>query len=613
MTTTLSRPPDDLAPVQDAADRHRLTAPTGIAALGLDALASTAYGPEAIVLALAVADAAGIGFTLPVTLAIVGLLVVLVICYRQVIRAYPDGGGAYTVATHNLGPRAGRIAAASLVVDYVLNVAVSVAAGVAALTSAFPALLPWTVEVGLAVLALVTVVNLRGVATGGRVFAIPAALFVLAVGAVIVAGLLRGEPLSPMPAPSQPEITESVGVLLILAAFANGCAALTGIEAIANATPSFRAPRAKRARRAEAALGAVLGILLIGLAALVERFDARPTDGRTLLSLLTEGALGTGFGYVAVQLLTVVLLALAANTSYGGLPVLLARLSSDSLLPHIFGLRADRQVYRQGILALSVVAGVLLVFSGGQVTTLVPLFAIGVFVGFTLSQAGMVRHWLREKGRGWQARLALAAIGATLTAAAALVITAEKFFDGAWLIVLIIPLLVLGFSAVHRGYDRIGEKIGTNTLPERPQRAGSAVIVPVTGMSRLTSECLTTALSMGRDVVAVHVTFPDELDEAREILRKWHAWRPEVPLVCWNPGAGSSARASSTTCSPATKSASSCSSANSDPTPGGNGFSRITAARSSPDPSTATPMRPSAASTSNSPREPGQPPETALR
>ncbi|MFI0468876.1 hypothetical protein ACH347_32770 [Saccharopolyspora sp. 5N102] len=226
-----------------------------------------------------------------------------------------------------------------------------------------------------------------------------------------------------------------------------------------------------------------------------------------------------------------VLLALAANTSYGGLPVLLARLSSDSLLPHIFGLRADRQVYRQGILALSVVAGVLLVFSGGQVTTLVPLFAIGVFVGFTLSQAGMVRHWLREKGRGWQARLALAAIGATLTAAAALVITAEKFFDGAWLIVLIIPLLVLGFSAVHRGYDRIGEKIGTNTLPERPQRAGSAVIVPVTGMSRLTSECLTTALSMGREVVAVHVTFPDELGEAREILRKWHAWRPEVPLV----------------------------------------------------------------------------------
>lgn len=240
-------------------DRHRLGVFTGIAALGLDALASCAYGPEAIVLALAAAGAAGIALTLPVTLLIVALLAVLVASYRQVIAAYPDGGGAYTVARRNLGQRAGLVAAASLVVDYVLNVAVSVSAGVAALTSAFPVLLPWTLELCLAALLLVAGVNLRGVLTGGRAFAVPAAIFVGALVVLIVVGLLRGEPLHPLPPPSQTELTASVGVLLVLAAFANGCAALTGVEAIANATPSFRAERARRARRAELGLGLTLG------------------------------------------------------------------------------------------------------------------------------------------------------------------------------------------------------------------------------------------------------------------------------------------------------------------------------------------------------------------
>ncbi len=228
------------------AERHRLTAGTGQAALGLDAFASTAYGPEAIVHALAVAGSAGIGLTLPVTLAIVAMLAVLVVCYRQVIAAYPDGGGAYTVAHRNLGRRAGLVAAASLVVDYVLNFAVSVAAGVAALTAAFPALLPRTVELCLLALVVATAVNLRGVLTGGRLFALPAAVFVLLVGAVVALGMLRGEPLAPLPPPSQVELTASVGILLVPAAFANGCVALTGVEALANATPSFRKPRAAR-------------------------------------------------------------------------------------------------------------------------------------------------------------------------------------------------------------------------------------------------------------------------------------------------------------------------------------------------------------------------------
>ncbi len=517
-----------------AEDRHRLTASTGLAALGLDALASCAYGPESIVLALAVAGSAGIGFTLPVTLVIVGLLGVLVVCYRQVIAAYPDGGGAYTVARDNLGPRAGLVAAASLVVDYVLNVAVSVAAGVAALTSAFPALLPWTVELCLAVLVAVAAVNLRGVVAGGKLFAVPALVFVASLVVLIVVGLVRGAPLHPLPATDAVITPQAVGILLILAAFANGCSALTGVEAIANATPSFRSPRRVRARRAEAGLGIVLGALLIGLAVLIERFHAGPVEGRTLLSLLAEGSIGTGWGYVVVQLATVLLLALAANTSFGGLPVLAARLAADGALPHVFGLRGDRQVYRASIVVLSVLSAVLLLVSGGEVSVLVPLFAIGVFVGFALCQAGMLRHWWGERGDHWRKRAALNLLGVALTGAAAIVLAAEKFSAGAWLILLVIPLLVGLFGTVRHAYARIGKVLEIDACPQRPRVAASVVVVPVVGISRLTEESLSAALSMGDRVVAVHVLLGDEPDDRRaaaQLQRRWQEWRPDVSLV----------------------------------------------------------------------------------
>jgi amino acid transporter len=517
-----------------AEDRHRLTAPTGLAALGLDALASCAYGPESIVLALAVAGSAGIGLTLPVTLVIVGLLAVLVVCYRQVIAAYPDGGGAYTVARDNLGRRAGLVAAASLVVDYVLNVAVSIAAGVAALTSAFPALLPWTVELCLAVLLLVTLVNLRGVVAGGKLFAVPALVFVGSLVVVIVVGLVRGGPLAPLP-PADPVITpQTVGVLLVLAAFANGCAALTGVEAIANATPSFRAPRHVRARRAEAGLGLVLGTLLIGLAVLIERFGAGPVEGRTLLSLLAEGSIGTGTLYVVVQLATVVLLALAANTSFGGLPALAARLAADGALPHVFGLRGNRHVYRASIVVLAVLSGGLLLFSAGQTAVLVPLFAIGVFVGFALCQAGMLRHWWTLRGPRWRPRAALNLVGAVLTGAAAIVLTVEKFSAGAWLITLVIPVLVLLFAAVRRSYTRIGQVLEVDGCPRRPRPTATVVVVPVVGISRLAEESLSAALSMGDRVVAVHVVLGDESEDraaAHALRERWQEWRPDLPLV----------------------------------------------------------------------------------
>ncbi|HET6257506.1 APC family permease [Pseudonocardia sp.] len=517
-----------------AEERHRLTASTGLVALGLDALARCAYGPESIVLALAVAGSAGIGFTVPVTLVIVGLLAVLVVCYRQVINLYPDGGGTYTVARDNLGRRAGLVAAASLVVDYVLNVAVSVAAGVAALTSAFPTLLPYTVELCLAVMLLVAAVNMRGVVAGGRLFALPALVFVGSMAVLIVVGLVRGGPLAPLPASDVVVTPQTVGVLLILAAFANGCAALTGVEAIANATPSFRAPRRVRARRAEAGLGLVLGTLLIGLGVLVQLFDAGPVEGRSLLSLLAEGSVGTGVFYVVVQLSTVVLLGLAANTSYGGLPVLAARLAADGALPHVFGLRGDRQVYRASIVVLSVLAGALLLVSGGQVAVLVPLFAIGVFVGFALCQAGMLRHWWVLRGPRWQSRAALNVLGAVLTGAAALLLAVEKFSAGAWLIVVVIPVLVLVFSGVRTAYTRIGEVLEVDERPQRPRPVASVVVVPVVGISRLAEESLSAALSMGDRVVAVHVVLSGENDDraAADLLQqRWAEWRPDVTLV----------------------------------------------------------------------------------
>ncbi|HEY0813158.1 MAG TPA: amino acid permease [Pseudonocardia sp.] len=517
-----------------AEDRHRLTASTGFAALGLDALASCAYGPESIVLALAVAGSAGIGFTLPVTLVIVALLGVLVVCYRQVIAAYPDGGGAYTVARDNLGPRAGLVAAASLVVDYVLNVAVSVAAGVAALTSAFPVLLPWTVELCIAVLLAVAAINLRGVVAGGKAFALPALVFVGSLVVLIVVGLVRGAPLHPLPASISVLTPQTVGVLLILAAFANGCAALTGVEAIANATPSFRAPARTRARRAEAALGLVLGSLLVGLALLIERFHAGPVEGRTLLSVLAEGSIGTGWLYVVIQLATVLLLGLAANTSYGGLPVLAARLASDGALPHVFGLRGDRQVYRASIVVLTVLAAALLLAADGEVSVLVPLFAIGVFVGFALCQAGMLRHWWTERSPRWRQRASLNLLGTVLTAAAAVVLVAEKFTAGAWLVVLVVPLLVALFTTVRRAYARIGAVLEIDQCPQRPRTERSVVVVPVVGISRLAEESLSAALSMGDRVVAVHVQLGTEAEDraaVADLQRRWHEWRPDVALV----------------------------------------------------------------------------------
>ncbi|EMD29207.1 APC family permease [Amycolatopsis azurea] len=526
MSITLSRS----APV-DRTERHRLSVVGGLAALSLDAMASVAYGPEAIVIVLAVAGGAGLGFTVPVTLAIALLLGVLTLSYRQVIAAFPDGGGAYGVSRAYLGRRASLVAAASLIVDYVLNVAVSVAAGVAALTSAFPELLPYTIWLCLAVLALVTAVNLRGIAESARVFIAPTVVYVGAILIVVVAGLIRAEPAAAIAAPAQAQHLQTVGILLLLKAFANGCAALTGVEAIANAVPSFRKPRARRAQRAEIALGALLAVMLLGIAALIEKFSIHPVDGVTVLSQVTTAALGDGLGFYVVQFSTVLLLALAANTSFGGLPVLAQLLAKHNNLPHVFALRAERQVFRYGVGFLTITSAILLIVSDGDMNTLVPLFAIGVFVGFTLSQFGMVRHWRKHRPDGWAGKAALNGFGALLTASAAIVVTATKFGEGGWLIVVTLPLLVLIMEWVNRSYDRIGHRLELGRTPTPPRPSRSVVVVPVHTVSRLTRDALAAALSLGDRVEAVHVTHPDEESSTRDFVEAWEKWHPEVRLV----------------------------------------------------------------------------------
>ncbi|MEV0555643.1 APC family permease [Streptomyces sp. NPDC050597] len=532
---TGAAPADEDPP--DTGERHRLTALTGLAALSLDAMASVAYGPEAIVLVLAAAGAHGLGFTLPVTLAIAGLLAVLVASYRQVIAAFPDGGGSYAVAKTHLGVRTSLVAAASLVLDYVLNVAVALTAGVAALTSAFPGLYGERLWLCLAVLVLITGVNLRGIVESARAFIVPTVVFVASILVLIVVGLFRSAPVSTHTASGHVSVladnATTVGALLLLKAFASGCSALTGVEALANAVPSFRVPRVRRAQWAEVALGAVLGVMLIGLSVLISRFHLQPVEGVTVLAQLADASLGHNWAFYVIQFATMILLALSANTSFGGLPVLLKLLARDNYLPHVFALKADRQVHRHGVLALAAVSAGLLVFSGGNTNSLVPLFAIGVFVGFTIAQVGMVRHWRGERGVGWHGKAVLNGLGAVLTGVSAVVVTVTKFEEGAWLLVIALPLLVAVFEAVQRAYARIGARLGLGGLPEPPHRDRSVVIVPVSSLSLLTCEALNAATSLGDEVHAVTVCHPDAEDRAQtaRLERDWAQWNPGVPLV----------------------------------------------------------------------------------
>lgn len=506
----------------------------GLPALSLDALTSVAYGPEAIVVVLAAGGAAALRLTLPVELVIVGLLALLVASYRQVIDGYPGGGGAYAVSRANLGWSWAQVAAGSLIVDYTLTVAVSIAAGVAALTSAFPALVPLTVPLDLGVLAVVTVLNLRGLGEAARAFLLPTAVFIVGLLGIIAVGLvhpvaphLRQPGRSLIPA----RVLQPVGVLLLLKAFSSGCSALTGVEAIANGVPLFREPRVRRAKQTELLLGVILGVMLIGLAVLVLRFHIGPRSHQTVLSQVMGASVGRGWAYYLVSFAVTITLGLAANTSFGGLPVLASLLARDNYLPHAFSLRGDRLVYNRGIWVLAGLASVLLVAVGGNTNALIPLFAIGVFTGFTLAQTGMAIHWHRQRAPRWAARAALNATGAVMTAVATIIFVITKFTAGAWVVVLAVPLLIAMFRSIHRYYERVGRLLGLGEVPPLPTRRPAIVVVPINAVSRLTAAALSEAESIGEEVVAVMVQFTDEPERAEQMRVAWERWDPGVRLV----------------------------------------------------------------------------------
>jgi amino acid transporter len=515
------------------ASSEEITPVEGLSALSLDALTSVAYGPEAILLVLAGAGASALHLMLPITIAIIVLLVILVTSYRQVIDAYPHGGGAYAVSRDNFGPNVSKLAGASLIVDYTLTVAVSIAAGVGQLASAFPSTSSYTVPMCLGILAVITAFNLRGLGESARAFLLPTLVFIVGLLAIIFVGLVH--PLgSPQTGPSlvASHPLEAVGVLLVLKAFSAGCSALTGVEAIANGVPLFKVPRVARAKRTELLLGVILGAMLLGLAVLVDKFHIQPRSNQTVLSQIMSESVGRHWAYYVVSLTITLVLALAANTSFGGLPVLTSLLARDNYLPHLFGVRDRRLVFGNGVWTLAGFSAVLLIAVGGNTNTLIPLFAIGVFTGFTLSQSGLVVHWRRTREPGWSRRAVINGTGAVVTAIATVIFIFTKFVEGAWVVVIAIPLLILLFNRIDAYYRRAGRELGVGEIPPPLHRKHTVVVVPVTNVSRLTRFALSEAVSLGDEVIAVTVAFDGESPglPVHDVETQWAAWNPGVPL-----------------------------------------------------------------------------------
>jgi amino acid transporter len=515
---------------------ERLTPLEGLPALSLDALTSVAYGPEAIIAVLAAAGATALHLVVPVTIAIVALLAILVFSYLQVIDAYPGGGGAYAVSRANLGRTASLVAAGALVVDYTLTVAVSIAAGVASLTSAFPGLASATVPICLVILAVITVLNLRGLGDAARAFLAPTMVFIIGLLVIIVIGLIHPLALhAPQPGRSLLPTTPltAVSVVLVLKAFSAGCSALTGVEAIANGVPLFKEPRQARARQTELLLGVILSAMLLGLAVLADRWHIGPRSGQTVLSQVIADAIGRHWAYYVMSLTITVVLALAANTSFGGLPVLESLLARDNFLPHLFAQRDDRQVLGNGVWTLAVLAGVLLIAVRGNTEALIPMFAIGVFTGFTLSQTGLVVHWRRIRPRYWWHRAIINGAGAAVSALATVIFLVTKFTEGAWVVVLAVPALMILFTRIHRYYRRAGQALGLGSVPGKPASEPSIVVVPLAGVSRLAEHAISEALSISEHVICVTVLTsesPGGDSRARDLQEQWDRWNPGPPL-----------------------------------------------------------------------------------
>jgi amino acid transporter len=520
-------------PLASAQARHeRLSKRSALAVFASDALSSVAYATEEILLILMLAGTGALVYSIPIGLSIAILVAIVVSSYRQTILAYPQGGGAYIVSKDNLGTLAGLVAGSALLIDYVLTVAVSVAAGIAALTSAVPALFPYRVALGVLCIIAIMTANLRGIRESGNLFAIPTYLFVVSFAGMLAYGFIRWAFGWETAVPPHPEVVaegvRNVSIFLVLRAFASGCTALTGVEAVSDGVPAFRTPEAKNARIVLAALGVILVTLFMGITFLAHHYHVIPRAEETVVSQLARRIFGGGLLYYEVQAVTMLILILAANTSFADFPRLAYFLARDGFIPRQFATRGDRLVFSNGILILGGTAAVLVVIFQGDTHALIPLYAVGVFISFTLSQGSMVRRWMSRREEGWWWRAWVNAIGATITGIVLVVIAVTKFTHGAWIVVLLIPLLVILLLTIHRHYRDVATQLSLEgQTPPLPME--HTVLVMVGDLHKGVVRALQYARTLSPSAKAVYVELDPE--KTRRLEERWITWGMGVPLV----------------------------------------------------------------------------------
>lgn len=517
-------------PTYEMAEK-RLNKIRALAAFSPDALSSIAYANQEIYLGLVIAGTAGLNLAWPIGLAITGLLVILALSYFQTIHGYPSGGGSYIVARENLGTLAGLIAASSLLIDYLLTAAVSLTAGVEAIASAFPALWPDRTILSLVILVILMLLNLRGLRETGTMMAIPVYLFLIAYLPMLAYGIVRLAIEGPTsPSATAVPVTHPLTIFVVLRAFATGCTALTGIEAISNGVPAFRPPESKNAGRTLVVMAILMGLLFVGSIGLTQYLGivARPEE--TILSALARRLLGSGPAYLVIQASTMLILAVAANTSFADFPRVAALLARDGFLPRQLTGLGDRLVFSNGIVFLALATGGLIVVFSGNTHALIPLFAVGVFLAFTLSQIGMVRHWWRDRSRGWWWKAFFNGLGAVATLITLFVVGINKFEEGAWLTIFMIPTLVIIFLQIRAHYRQVGKSLSLRGLPPSLKPLPSPrVIIPISGVHRGVIDAINFAKSISKDVTAVYVEL--EPGAGEKMCDTWDTWWPDVPLV----------------------------------------------------------------------------------
>jgi len=518
-------------PLPTAQQRHeRLGKTTALAVFASDALSSVAYATEEILLVLILAGSVALSYSLPIAVAIAVLIAIVVSSYRQTIHAYPQGGGAYIVSKDNLGTCAGLVAGAALLIDYVLTVAVSVAAGVAAVTSAVPVLFRYRVWLCVAAVVVVAVANLRGIRESGNLVAAPTYLFIGSLGVLLVYGGLGAifDFIPEAPYPQHPPGLEGVGLFLILRAFSSGCTALTGVEAVSDGVPAFKRPEAQNARVVLTWLGAILITLFLGITVLTYDFGILPRPEETVISQVARHVFGRSAFYYVIQAGTMLILLLAANTSFADFPRLSFFLARDRFIPRQFAAQGDRLVFSNGIVILAGLATLLLVVFGGDTHALIPLYAVGVFLSFTLSQASMVRRWLRLREEGWWWRSWFNGLGALVTGLVMLTIAATKFTHGAWIVVFLIPTLVVMFLGVHRHYEKVAEQLSLEGFAPPPPMT-TTVLVLVGDLHRGVIKAIQYAQALSPNAKAVFVETDPE--RTRKLEEKWRKMGMGVPLI----------------------------------------------------------------------------------